>query len=434
MSFSALKQFYERLKATNGDVAEICAETDAGKFDFYFPAPEGENYAAATEMIYSTVGNMANIAASPYMVLKSQLDARRAETAGALTPEGVKKTVADSRIWKISDEGPRPEYAYSRTSEDEYDTYENKLVKALIDRALDFIGKPLEETRGGIKSMYDVKSSRKNLNKFDMVRMIDFRVFSENDEHCFSEYKKLFYLRARLRQLKNSAFYKMMSRLSPFPDATPQATNLFLHNPDYAACMKLWLYLGAAINSEEEDENQTRKAYSAFVFLYTAYALYSMGFELSGRVDAEGFFGEVTAGNEWFTVKLIRGADKMTAEVKSRSTSDSQTTEIGFLTSRNGCRDFAYTVSMFPAECSDDVIFAFPDNRSSLGDLKTLAHCLVMTVGVTGGVYDRLCVVCGSNAVEEEQGEKKCADCGARYTFIAPNVVWIKYFSSGEER
>ena len=31
MSFSALKQFYERLKATSGDVAEICAETDAGK-------------------------------------------------------------------------------------------------------------------------------------------------------------------------------------------------------------------------------------------------------------------------------------------------------------------------------------------------------------------------------------------------------------------
>lgn len=436
MSLSALKQFYAQLSG-DVNVAAICKKAAEGQFDFYFPAPASRSDDDILDAINSAMGNIINVVTTPYIVLKTQLDTRRAENVGALTSEGMRKTIADSRVWKNDEQGPRPEYAYARSAEDEYDTYENKLVKTLIDRLNDFIGRPLEETRGGIKSMYDVMNSRRSLNKFDMVRLTDFKALAECDAECFSQYKKLFYLRAKLRQLKSSAFYKIMSRLAPFTDAVPQPTNLLVHNADYNACMKLWLLISDARKKQDElTREQTKAAYASFVFLYAAYTLSQSGYEItSGRLhpDGDAVCGDAVAQSKWLTVTMRCDAESIAFDVKSNVSPVCRSTRAGLVTSDGGGKEYDYFISMLPTVCTDKTIYAFPDSRWSLNDLQTLVGCLVMVVDVAEDVYEKLCVVCGDNAVTQNEGVFCCGSCGAQYVFLAPNVLWICRFAPEKE-
>ena len=44
---------------------------------------------------------------------------------------------------------------------------------------------------------------------------------------------------------------------------------------------------------------------------------------------------------------------------------------------------------------------------------------------VAEDVYEKLCVVCGDNAVTQNEGVFCCGSCGAQYVFLAPDVLWI---------
>lgn len=97
----------------------------------------------------------------------------------------------------------------------------------------------MSDMRGGIHNMYEAHPNARALSKLDFVRMVDTNMFLESDVKCFTDYKRLFYLRAKLNQLRTTAFYKIMSKMSAFTDADPQPTNLLVHNADYNALMKL---------------------------------------------------------------------------------------------------------------------------------------------------------------------------------------------------
>ena len=77
MSLSALKQFYAQLSG-DVNVAAICKKAAEGQFDFYFPAPASRSDDDILDAINSAMGNIINVVTTPYIVLKTQLDTRRA--------------------------------------------------------------------------------------------------------------------------------------------------------------------------------------------------------------------------------------------------------------------------------------------------------------------------------------------------------------------
>ena len=79
---------------------------------------------------------------SPYVILKSEYELVRTERAGNMTPQAIRKTVRDTTLWKETRGENAAEYVYSATNEDEYATYENRVVRTLIDKAVRFLDLP----------------------------------------------------------------------------------------------------------------------------------------------------------------------------------------------------------------------------------------------------------------------------------------------------
>ena len=183
MSLASLEQFHKQMtQVAPGRVSQVINGTTAGKFGFDFSPSEQLDYTAVIDRIANSMGSLTTVVANPYIVLKSESDTVRMEQAGTLSPDGIRQTIADSRLWKKHPaEGYRPEFVYARTSDDEYNTYENRFVKALIDRLIAFLAKPMSDMRGGIHNMYEAHPNARALSKLDFVRMVDTKMFLESD-------------------------------------------------------------------------------------------------------------------------------------------------------------------------------------------------------------------------------------------------------------
>lgn len=282
----------------------------------------------------------------------------------------------------------------------------------------------MSDMRGGIHNMYEAHPNARALSKLDFVRMVDTNMFLESDVKCFTDYKRLFYLRAKLNQLRTTAFYKIMSKMFAFTDADPQPTNLLVHNADYNALMKLWMVLKKADGrtGELRDEG-IRAAYCAYVYLYLCYAFSrKLGYTLAkdGEIkyaDNRFLSAGVEFENEFFVIKLTINGNKILAAIRCKQTREVEQTTIAIRVFPEEPVDNTaeYTVSLFPTEYSDDIACVMPDNAQTLTNLETLLRCVVLVVPVEANIYDKLCLVCGSNAVENI-GKKSPAQIAEQHT------------------
>ena len=149
--------------------------------------------------------------------------------------------------------------------------------------------------------------------------------------------------------------------------------------------------------------------------------------------DGDAVCGDAVAQGKWLTVTMRCDAESIAFDVKSNVSPVCRSTRAGLVTSDGGGKEYDYFISMLPTVCTDKTIYAFPDSRWSLNDLQTLVGCLVMVVDVAEDVYEKLCVVCGDNAVTQNEGVFCCGSCGAQYVFLAPNVLWICRFAPEKE-
>lgn len=438
MSVVSLERFHRQLSECDADtVSAVLGMIRDGSFTLCIPPHEGFDYIAAAERISASLGSLIAVVQSPYIILKDEYDAERVEKVGALTPEGFRKTVADPRLWKKKDDGISPEYAYAKSPEDEYNTYENRFVRSLIDRLVTFMNKPVESMRGSVKSLYEAHANADKLSKIDLFRMVDPDMFCESDAGGFTDYRKVFYLRAKLIQLKSSAFYKIMSRFQPFSEREPEATNLLVHNPNYHACLKLWLMLNEAeAGAGELKDSGIPAAYAAFAFFGSLSCLCRTGFSLTS--DTRFIYGDNTFSadtvmleNEYFRVGLSADTAEIKADLIPKCGIEAGRLRVGLRALPESVCDkkCRYVLSLFPVEYSDDVLRVCPDSESSLRDLETLWRCIFFTVKVEPDVYDKLCLVCGSSAVDAKNNDVLCHDCGAQYTFFDESTVWLKKFS-----
>ena len=79
---------------------------------------------------------------------------------------------------------------------------------------------------------------------------------------------------------------------------------------------------------------------------------------------------------------------------------------------------------------SDRAVCVTPGNKNSLKDLEALVRCSVLTFGADKSIYDKVCLVCGSNLLEDKGRAFRCPDCGAVYTFLGKDKVWLNQFNA----
>ena len=84
---------------------------------------------------------------------------------------------------------------------------------------------------------------------------------------------------------------------------------------------------------------------------------------------------------------------------------------------------------MHKTDYSDRAACVVPGNKNSLKDLESIVRCTVFTFEADKSIYSRLCLICGSNVLDDKGYFYKCEDCGAVYSFIDDKTVWINQFN-----
>ena len=312
---------------------------------------------------------------------------------------------------------------------------------ALIDKIVRFLNLPLEYAKDGVKNLYEAYFQHSALNKFDLVKLIDADLYKASDPRSFNDYKKLFYLRGKLAQLRSGAFYKTMSQF-PLFTGRPEVTNLFLHNPDYRNCFRLWLFLdefnaGLSLLSQEEQ----RSVYCAFISLAMISAYVQLGFRIEtdasvGKIDENFSLKGFVLTNEWFKVTLHAEPGRIEVLVQCPKIRAQQTTVIELHTNiaEQYGKDNQFVVSLHRTDYNDRAACVVPGNKNSLKDLESIVRCTVFTFEAKREIYDRLCLICGSNALEDKDYFYRCDDCGAVYCFLDDEHVWVNQFNVLSDR
>lgn len=151
----SLERFYRQFNEKTDRVSAVLDGMREGSFRLFIPTPLSEDQPGTIAQIKAALPHITNVVRKPYVTLRTQTTKVRAERAGALSPEGIRNTIRDGKIWKQHEGEIRPEYIYAVEREDDYNSYENRMVKALIDRLIRFLRTPLRITKESIPSLYE---------------------------------------------------------------------------------------------------------------------------------------------------------------------------------------------------------------------------------------------------------------------------------------
>lgn len=431
----SLERFYRQFRETDRKVSALIGDLQSGAIPLYIATPQSEGGEGAIAQIRSTLGNIANILRDPYIILKTEMSVVRAERASALSPRGIQETVQDGRVWKKKNNDVLPEYVYAIEREDDYNTYENRMVKSLIDKAVRFLNVPMKNAKDGIPSLYEAYFQISNLNKLDWMKIMEKDIFQQNPERAFDQYSELYRLKSRLNVFRNSPFYRTMSQFPPVSGSL-EMTNLLTHNEDYRRCAKLWTYLDEAnAGIFTLNEQQRANAYSLFIFsgLLKAYA--DGGFTLAkdGTIRyLRGFYKipPTTVENELFTVELRAEDTEIVLFIRPKTVKQEKVAKIKLVTDYDLVpeRGVQFYVSLCPTPYSDNAACVIPNNLNSIKDLTAIANCTVLTFPADREIYRRYCLVCGCNDLVEKDGALVCNDCEAKYTYLTPDTIWLHHF------
>lgn len=437
MSLSSLEKYYNQfLKIQDKTVNTILDLVNKGDFTFCFPTPDRNDYAEIIDKLNSSIGNLMSVSEKPYITLKNEYELVHASKADKLSPKGIQMTIRDSSVW-IDKDNPRPEYVYRKTFEEEYDSYENRVVRTLIDRLIAFINGPVLQARNAIKNLYDEYFQSDRLNKFDLIRIADFNTFILSENVFFKDFQKLYLLQSKLNYLKNTDFYKIMSKCPKFT-GTPEPTNLFTHNTDYRACYLLWNYLDTCMkNTTDLNEMEISSLYSSYIVLLASSFLSKMGYKLIedrelDEVLYEFEISDLIFNGDLFAISLSIEKNMLLINTLCKQNKIKQLTKVELKTIDDGkkSQDADYTLCLYPVEYSDNMACVTPNNENSTTDLYMLLKCCTLVAPVNEGVYTNICLVCGSNMLNAHNHDCVCDNCGAHYTFLDDNHLWLRSFKS----
>ncbi len=215
-----------------------------------------ENFTLDDNWIYTIEGALFSvelIAKNPRRFIKEEesiVDVERAKRTNAKTVRHLSSHTQN--IQSITRDNVRPKKVLVSEIEEDIAIYENRFVFALIDRVVMFVeqryrdigdkAKNIEHTNLNMRSAFNMGK-----NKFECSLDIKVTEPSRNveaTEKLEELLGKIENIRKRLRILKNTDFYRELSKSKPVKPPI-QKTNLLRMNVDYRNCYQLWLYISA---------------------------------------------------------------------------------------------------------------------------------------------------------------------------------------------
>lgn len=248
--YKAFDNAYKKEKSPLGDF--LFSELQGGPRSLYNRAVRETRVFddSFVNILRAAFPSLMKIMRDPKRTLRYEEEMVQVEKAKKVNVESVRHLASHSHLVKNIDRDGNivPSKVLTTFSEDEYVTYENRFIKTLIHRVIDFLKARLDLMMENIESFQgDIVRYQNhievNKTKFDIN--IDIKISNEIEEQVTVAKKVLYDVQTLYdlyNSLLNTPLYKILQKAKPVFSPIMK-TNIILHNPDFKIAYNVWLFL-----------------------------------------------------------------------------------------------------------------------------------------------------------------------------------------------
>ena len=293
---------YEQFSFENRDrVSDEVESIQLGEVKLYAVDQSTEVYdwSDVFRQIEDAFSPFKSICERPKSHLKAVNEVRPIETVKRIGYESIPYLAAHSDDWLArTASGLKPARLFSRVEDDEYQIYENRVVKTLIDLIISFLRKTEKQLRDQRDQLQGVMNSSVQTGSFGFDISFQKAVSELMSADCRGdEYRsksfelvdklqrKAYLLLKKYRTLRRSKLYRYLKKAKLVSNPLNE-TNILVMDKYYKVVFSLWKTIHHVIvpkTIEEESQIKFRDicdAYQEFCATLCGYAAHVLGFEL----------------------------------------------------------------------------------------------------------------------------------------------------------
>jgi hypothetical protein len=248
------------------------------------------------DIIRKCIPSIRKICNKPKSHLKSVNEIRPIDTVKRVGYESIPYLASHSEDWLArTATGLKPARLFSRVEEEDFQIYENRVVKTLIDKTFSFFKKYIQELENNYKQIKVIMDSDTQTQSFGFdigfqkaVKMLltdnflgDKKQIEQLElaEKLLKESKELY---NKFHDLKQSRLYKLLYHTKMVTNPLNE-TNILLLDRDYKKVFLLWKEIQKASAPEKNEEikiqpSDIQKSYYNFCYALIQFAFYSLNF------------------------------------------------------------------------------------------------------------------------------------------------------------
>ena len=304
----AYKQFaYEYKNKINNEIESI----QSGQLKMYAADQSAEvhDWTELFNKLEDAFSAFKSICEKPKSHLKAINEVRPIETVKRIGYESIPYLAAHSEDWLArTASGLKPAQLFSRVEDDEYQIYENRVTKTLIDLTLSFLRKKEKELKDQYEQLHGIMNSSVQTGSFGFDVTFQKAVSElmssdkkgyENRSEMLDKVQKLHdrsrYLLKKYRTLRQTRLYRYLKKTKSVTNPLNE-TNILLMDKHYSVVFKLWKDIHRAIVPQDvtaENEAKFADVQSDYLLFcktlcgYTAHVL-NFNIERDGIYNREG--------------------------------------------------------------------------------------------------------------------------------------------------
>lgn len=294
----AYEQFaYECMDMSDNEIE--CIQNGSVKLYAVDQSAEVHDWTDVFDKLDDAYSSFKSICEKPKSHLKAVNEVRPIETVKRIGYESIPYLAAHSEDWLArTASGLKPARLYSRVEDDEYQIYENRVTKTLIDLIISVLRKKEKELKDQYEQLHGIMNSSVQTGSFGFDVTFQKAVYElmnsdeKSDEFRSKDLELVDELHSKARillkkyqALKQLRLYRYLKRTKPVTNPLNE-TNILLMDKQYNAVFKLWKDIHKEIAPKEVVEENIVKFsdkysdYLMFCKILCGYTAHVLSFEL----------------------------------------------------------------------------------------------------------------------------------------------------------
>ena len=259
---------------------------------------EIKDYTEKFKQIEDAYNAFKSICERPKSHLKSINEVRPIETIKRIGYEAIPYLAAHSEDWLArTASGLKPARLFSRVEEDDFQIYENRVVKTLLDLLISFLSRVERELRYHKEQLSSIMNENVHATGFGFDKKFSIAIaelikddYSNNEKELEKLLKleelhsKSLELLKKYRTLRDTKLYQLIKKAKSVQNPLNE-TNILLLDKHYSVIYKLWkklhrilIYKSVKVKNQIE-ENKLSLYYQQFVATLCGYATHALSFD-----------------------------------------------------------------------------------------------------------------------------------------------------------